>query len=372
MKKTVVASLLAVSSMFGYTDVYQFLDKLDTTLDGRPILGDITGYNGDVIGKTSCSSDGKYQVELSILNLNVGYKDVMVKKLNNAKGDAVCKALGSKNPSVEIWDSVYMDGVKYYIGSDGYNNFEATNKYGLPGCKLLHSTAIDDNGKKTDFIYRSCYTVDIANPSIKPAVASYDGKSSVYTYAKELMNSTRAWNDVHTSKYSGLWIDMKEQRDRYAPGEIIDLAANADYLGDYIDGNGNYLFSIKPSKNDKPEIALAGKEYVIDFELKNKDQLVSAVRAYYLANDKPGQTTFVYECHPSFKTDKAPSTMLGFIVQKVYDIEVYRYAALNPSDKNNKYSCRKETDGVMLPDEAIAGILLYTNATLVPPIVTRK
>ena len=372
MKKIVVASLLAVSSMFGYTDVYQFLDKLDTTFNGMPVLGDIVGYNEDVVGKTTCSNDGKYQVELSILNLNVGYKDVMVKKLNNPKGDAVCKALSSNNPSVEIYDSVYIDGQKYYLDSDGYNNFEAKNKYGLPGCKLLHSAAIDANGKKYDFVYRSCYTVDITNPNVKPVVVNYDGKGSVYTYAKKLMDSTKIWNDQHVSKYSGLWIDMKEQRDRYAPGEIIDLAASADYLGDYIDGNGNYLFSIKPSKDDKPEIALAGKEYVIDFELKNKDQLVSAVRAYYLANDKPGKTTFVYECHPSVKTDKAPSTMLGFIVQKVYDIEVYRYAALNPSDKNNKYSCRKETDGVILPDESVAGIMLYTNATFIPPIVTRK
>lgn len=367
-----VASLLAVSSMFGYTDVYQFLDKLDTTLDGRPILGDIVGYNADVIGKLSCSSNGEYQLELTILNLNVGYKDILTKKLDNKRGNEVCKALGRKDPDIEVYSSTYINGAKYNIDSDGYNNSEAINKYGLPGCKLLHSAAIDANGGKHDFIWRSCYTVDIANPSIKPVVADYDSKESVYTYARKLMDSARAWNDKHINKYSGLWIDMKEQRDRYAPGEIIDLAANADYLGDYIDGNGNYLFSIKPSKNDKPEIALAGKEYVIDFELKNKDQLVSAVRAYYAANKTPGQTTFVYECHPSFKTDKAPSTMLGFIVQKVYDIEVYRYAALNPSDKNNKYSCRKENDGTVLPDEATAGILLYTNATFIPPIVTRK
>lgn len=372
MKKTVVASLLAVSSMFGYTDVYQFLDKLDTTFNGMPVLGDIVGYNEDVVGKISCGDGNGYQVELNILNLNVGYKDVMTKKINSKEGDAVCKALGSANPNLEIESSVYIDGSKYYLDSDGYNNSEAINKYGLPGCKLLHSVVTDAAGKKHNFVYRSCYTVDIANPNVKPVVVNYGGKGSVYTYAKKLMNSTKIWNDQHVSKYSGLWIDMKEQRDRYAPGEIIDLAANADYLGDYIDGNGNYLFSIKPSQSDEPYITLAGKEYIIDFKLNHKDTIVSAIRAYYAANKTPGQTTFVYECHPSFKTDKAPSTMLGFIVQKVYDIEVYRYAALNPSDKNNKYSCRKENDGTILPDEATAGILLYTNATFIPPIVTKK
>ena len=372
MKKTVAASLLAVSSMFGYSDVYQFLDKLDTTLDGRPILGDILGYNADVVGKTTCSDKGEYQVELSILNLNVGYKDVMVKKIDNKRGNEVCKALRSNNPDIEIQDSVYIEGSKYYIDSDGYNNFEAKNRYGLPGCKLLHSAVVDANGNKHDFIYRSCYTVDISNISIVPEVVNYYGKSSVYTYGKELMNSTRAWNDRHINKYSGLWIDMKEQRDRYPGEEIIDIAANADYLGDYIDGKGNYLFSIKPSQSDELVMSLAGKDYAIDFKLKNKDKLVSAAKAYYLTKDAHDKLTFVYECHPSVKTDKAKSSMLGYVVQKAYNLEVYRYAALNPSDKNNKYSCQKDIDGAVLPAEAAGGIILFTSATLVPPITTQK
>ena len=372
MKKVIVASLLAVSSMFGYTDVYQFLDKLETTLDGRPILGDIVGYNEDVIGKLSCSSNGEYQLELTILNLNVGYKDVLTKKLDNKRGNEVCKALGRKDPDIEVYSSTYIEGAKYYIDSDGYNNSESKNKYGLPGCKLLHSAAIDANGGKHDFIWRSCYTVDIANASIKPVVVDYDSKESVYTYARKLMDSTKAWNDKHLNKYSGLWIDMKEQRDRYAGNKILEIAADADYLGDYVDGKGNYLFSIKPSQSDEPYMALAGKEYAIDFKLNHKDNLVSAIRAYHAANNTPGRTMYVYKCYPSTKVDGVQSTSLGFIVQKLYDIETYRYIALNPYDKDNKYSCQKDIEGTIMDPTAAAGILLFTNATLVPPIVTQK
>jgi hypothetical protein len=372
MKKVVAASLLAVSSVFAYTDVYQFLGKLDTTLDGRPILGDIVGYNEDVIGKFSCSNKGEYQVELIILNLNVGYKDVLTKKLDNKRGNEVCKALGRKDPDIEVYSSTYINGAKYNIDSDGYNNSEATNKYGLPGCKLLHSAAIDANGGKHDFVWRSCYTVDIANASIKPVPVDYDSKESVYTYARKLMDSAHAWNDTHINKYSGLWIDMKEQRDRYPGNKILEIAADANYLGDYVDGKGNYLFSIKPSQSDEPFIALAGKEYVIDFKLNHKEELVSAIRAYYLANRTPDKTTYVYECHPSTKVDGVQSSSLGFIVQKIYDVETYRYAALNPYDKNNKYSCQKDIDGTVMDPTAAAGILLFTNATFVPPLVTQK
>ena len=341
-------------------------------MDGRPILGDVVGYNEDVVGKLSCSSSGEYQLELTVLNLNVGYKDVMVKKIDNKRGNEVCKALGRKDPDIEVYSSTYINGAKYYIDSDGYNNSEAKNKYGLPGCKLLHSAAIDVNGGKHDFIWRNCYTMDIANASIAPVAVDYDSKESVYTYARKLMDSAKTWNDKHLNKYSGLWVDMKEQRDRYAGDKILEIAADADYLGDYVDGKGNYLFSIKPSQSDEPFIALAGKEYAIDFKLKNKDTLVSAIKAYYIANNKPGNTRYVYECHPSTKVDGVQSTSLGFIVEKFYDIETYRYIALNPYDKDNKYSCQKDKDGIIMDPIAAAGILLFTNATLVPPIITQK
>lgn len=373
MKKVLIASLLLVSSVFGYRDAFDYADSVNVVGYGKPMLGDLQGLNHDIVGQITCR-DGVYKEELTIINLNIGYKDIMSRKLGNAEGNAVCRILNGKNPNIVIRDSIFKDNHVYDIDSDGYNNFEAPrNSYDLPGCKLIHAAAIEENGKEHDFVYRVCYTTDIANPAARPNVVNFNPSESPYKYATKLMASAKEWNDKHTNKFSGVWLDMKEERARYNGDELRELIKNAEYLGDYVDGEGNYLFTIKPGDGKTLILGLADAEYKLDIDMKHMKDLQEEARLNVANVQNIANTIWQYECHMSEKGKSGKSDSVGYIVRRVNGIEMYRYIALNPTDKTgNKYSCRTESNGMQLDIQSAGGILVFTNATLVPPVVRNK
>lgn len=373
MKRVLIASLLLVSSLFGYRDVYDYADSVDIAKYGKPMLGDLQGYHHDIVGQLTCR-DGVYKEELNVVNLNIGYKDVMSRKLGNAEGNAVCRILNGKNPNIEIRDSIMKNGKLYDIDSDGYNNFEAPSSIAdLPGCKLIHATAIEENGKQHDFVYRVCYTTDIADPAARPNVVNYNPSESPYKYATKLMESAKEWNDRHINKFSGVWLDMKEERARYNGDELRELIKNAEYLGDYVDGEGNYLFSIKPGDGKTLVLGLGDAEYNIDFDLNHIKDLREQAKLHLSNLQNIANTTWQYECHMSEKGKSDKSDVVGYIVRRVNGLEIYRYIALNPYDKTgNKYSCKTESNGMQLDTNSAGGIIVFTNATLIPPVVRNK
>lgn len=81
---------MLVSSLFGYRDVFDYADSVNIAKYGKPMLGDLQGYHHDIVGQLTCR-DGVYKEELNVVNLNIGYKDVMSRKLGNAEGNAVCQ-----------------------------------------------------------------------------------------------------------------------------------------------------------------------------------------------------------------------------------------------------------------------------------------
>ena len=74
----------------------------------------------------------------------------------------------------------------------------------------------------------------------------------------------------------------------------------------------------------------------------------------------------------SEKGKSGKSDAVGYIVRRVNGLEIYRYIALNPYDKNNKYSCKTESNGMQLDTNSAGGIIVFTNATLIPPAVRSK
>ena len=373
MKRVLIASLMLVSSVFGYRDVFDYADSVDIAKYGKPMLGDLQGYHHDIVGQLTCR-DGVYKDERNVVNLNIGYKDIMSRKLGNAEGNEVCRILNSKNPNIEIRDSIMKNGRLYDIDSDGYNNFEAPSSIAdLPGCKLIHATAIEENGKQHDFVYRVCYTTDIADPAARPSVVNYNPSESPYKYATKLMESAKEWNDRHINKFSGVWLDMKEERARYNGDELRELIKNAEYLGDYVDGEGNYLFSIKPGDGKTLVLGLGDAEYNIDFDLNHIKDLREQAKLHLANLQNIANTTWQYECHMSEKGKSGKSDVVGYIVRRVNGLEIYRYIALNPTDKTgNKYSCKTESNGMQLDTNSAGGIIVFTNATLIPPAVRSK
>ena len=75
----------------------------------------------------------------------------------------------------------------------------------------------------------------------------------------------------------------------------------------------------------------------------------------------------------SEKGKSGKSDVVGYIVRRVNGLEIYRYIALNPTDKTgNRYSCKTESNGMQLDTNSAGGIIVFTNATLTPPAVRSK
>lgn len=145
----------------------------------------------------------------------------------------------------------------------------------------------------------------------------------------------------------------------------MELVKKATYLGDYTDGEGNYLFSTIVDKYNVPGLRIGDAIYKIDFDIT--DELKKDINKY-ISNRNKTKHRFFYKCGYSADVPGVKPTLVGYIVEECDGIEVYRH--LNTNHNNtvaNRYACSVKLNGMEVPETVAVPSMLYTRATFIPP-----
>ena len=359
MKKTVVASLLAVSSMLAWDDAAAYLREYDPTIDGQVVLGDVTGRNGDIIGTLKCEGD-EYVGNFYTVNYNTNYEGAIRKVFVRANSKEVCAAMSAGTSEIKIDPVAKIKGAYYVIGSEEYND-------GEKDCMLMRAWIKPAAGGSAEpFIFRSCYGTNVMNISEKhPEFPKWDSTDSgVYKLSRDVIKSTSEWNKAKYTKYSGLWEDQNELRPRYSASDILKHTSKATYLGDYLDANGYHMFSVKMA-GGKPFLVADSTDYNYKVETKELAKNIEDYNKYGFKAD----SKFVYKCRDSLPDDKGKIDRIGYMVLENAGKDIYWFAMVNPVTKSdNIMTCDVDNIGKEYDPVYATNLIGYSNVVLKPAI----
>lgn len=357
MKKVILSSLVVASVAFGGEDVVKYADNFNPFADGILNLGAVLELDSDkVIGYAYCTKDNQYAIDYFTYNSNVDKVSEYTKvyKLPEEFKDA-CKTI--------------LDN-----GSKITRNFDTKS---VPGCMLIESTATNSNGSIKYNEY-GCFNKDPYRPfSLKlPAIKEYNGEDAGI-YASSVMNDIQKWNTDHNVRYSYLWEDHGENRDRYTVDQLKKRAIKSDMLGDYVDSDGNLLYSIYV-ENNKLAYVVDGKKYYIDAAtLKKNPRLAAAGNLYYNSHYGKDKADFKvetrYYCLDSETgSEGSDAASFGYAVTIVNNHEVEKRIVTNfEANGRVKFGCYRDSIGVLMTKDMIHETTYAARNFLKPAIPTK-
>lgn len=357
MRKVILSSLVVASVAFGGEDVVKYTDNFNPFADGVLNLGAVLELDSDkVIGYAYCTKDGQYAIDFATYNSNVDKTGEYTKvyKLPEEFKDA-CKT---------ILDS----------GSKITRNFDTKS---VPGCMLIESTATNNNGSIKYNEY-GCFNKDPYRPfSLKlPAIKEYNGEDAG-AYASSVMNDIQKWNTDHNTRYNYLWEDHGENRDRYTVEGLKKRAIKSDMLGDYVDSDGNLLYTIYV-ENNKLAYLVDGKKYYIDAAtLKKNPRLAAAGNLYYNSHYGKDKADFKvetrYYCLDSETgSEGSDSASFGYAVTIVNNHEVEKRIVTNAEAGGRvKFGCYRDSIGLPMTKDMVNEMTYAAKNFLKPAIPTK-
>lgn len=357
MKKVILSSLVVASVAFASEDVVKYADNFNPFADGVLNLGAVLELDSDkVIGYAYCNKDKQYAIDYFTYNSNVDKVGEYTKvyKLPNEFKDA-CKIILDK-------------------GSKITHNFDTKS---VPGCMLIESTATNNNGSVKYNEY-GCYNKDPYRPfGVKvPSVKEYNGEDAG-TYAGSVMNDIQKWDADHNTRYNYLWEDHGENRDRYTIDQLKKRAIKSDMLGDYVDSDGNLLYTIYV-ENNKLAYIVDGKKYYIDAAtLKKNPRLAAAGNLYYNSHYGKDKAEFKvetrYYCLDSETgSEGSDSASFGYAVTIVNNHEVEKRIVTNfEANGRVKFGCYRDSIGVPMTKDMINETTYAARSFLKPAIPSK-
>ena len=357
MRKVILSSLVVASVAFGGEDVVKYADNFNPFADGVLNLGAVLELDSDkVIGYAYCTKDGQYAIDFATYNSNVDKTGEYTKvyKLPEEFKDA-CKT---------ILDS----------GSKITRNFDTKS---VPGCMLIESTATNNNGSVKYNEY-GCYNKDPYRPfGVKvPSVKEYNGEDAG-AYAGSVMNDIQKWNTDHNTRYNYLWEDHGENRDRYTVEGLKKRAIKSDMLGDYVDSDGNLLYTIYV-ENNKLAYLVDGKKYYIDAAtLKKNPRLAAAGNLYYNSHYGKDKADFKvetrYYCLDSETgSEGSDAASFGYAVTIVNNHEVEKRIVTNAEAGGRvKFGCYRDSIGLPMTKDMV-NEMTYAGRNFLKPAVPTK
>lgn len=357
MRKVILSSLVVATMTFAGEDVVKFADNFNPFADGVLNLGAVLELDSDkVIGYAYCNKDNQYAIDYFTYNSNVDKVGEYTKvyKLPEEFKDA-CKIVNSSDSKIT-------------------HNFDTKS---VPGCMLIESTATNSNGSIKYNEY-GCFNKDPYRPfSLKlPAIKEYNGEDAG-TYASSVMNDIQKWNTDHNVRYSYLWEDRGENRDRYTIDQLKKRAIKSDMLGDYVDSDGNLLYTIYV-ENNKLAYIVDGKKYYIDAAtLKKNPRLAAAGNLYYNSHYGKDKAEFKvetrYYCLDSETgSEGSDSASFGYAVTIVNNHEVEKRIVTNfEANGRVKFGCYRDSIGVPMTKDMINETTYAARSFLKPAIPTK-
>ena len=357
MRKVILSSLVVASVALAGEDVVKYADNFNPFADGVLNLGAVLELDSDkVIGYAYCTKDNQYAIDFYTYNSNVDKVGEYTKvyKLPDEFKDA-CKIMSSNDRKIT-------------------HDFDTKS---VPGCMLIESTATNSNGSIKYNEY-GCYNKDPYRPfGIKvPSVKEYNGEDAG-TYASSVMNDIQKWDTDHNTRYNYLWEDHGENRDRYTVDQLKKRAIKSDMLGDYVDSDGNLLYTIYV-ENNKLAYLVDGKKYYIDAAtLKKNPRLAAAGNLYYNSHYGKDKADFKvetrYYCLDSETgSEGSDAASFGYAVTIVNNHEVEKRIVTNfEANGRVKFGCYRDSIGVLMTKDMIHETTYAARNFLKPAIPTK-
>lgn len=353
MKKVILSSLLAASMAFAGEDVVKFADNFNPFADGVLNLGDVLELDSDkVIGYAYCNKDNQYAIDFYTYNSNVdkiGEYTKVYKLPDEFKG--ACEAILSGDTKAN-------------------HSFDVKS---VPGCLLINS----DKGAIKYNQYK-CYNPDPYRPfGIKvPSVKEYSGED-VHSYVSSVEDGMNKWGTDHHAEYNYLWEDRGENRDRYTVDQLKKRAIKSDMLGDYVDSDGNLLYTIYVENNKLAYIVDGKKYYIGAATLKKNPRLAAAGNLYYNSHYGKDKAEFKvetrYYCLDSETgSEGSDSASFGYAVTIVNNHEVEKRIVTNfEANGRVKFGCYRDSIGVPMTKDMINETTYAARSFLKPAIPTK-
>lgn len=357
MRKVILSSLVVTSMTFAGEDVVKYADNFNPFADGILNLGAVLELDSDkVIGYAYCTKDNQYAIDFATYNSNVDKSGFYTKvyKLPEEFKDA-CKIMNSNDSKIT-------------------HSFDTKS---VPGCLLIESTATNNNGSIKYNEY-GCYNKDPYRPfGIKlPAIKEYNGEDAK-TYVDSIMSDIQKWNTEHHAEYNYLWEDHGENRDRYTTDGLKKRAIKSDMLGDYVDSDGNLLYTIYV-ENNKLAYVVDGKKYYIDAAtLKKNPRLAAAGNLYYNSHYGKDKAEFKvetrYYCLDSETgSEGSDAASFGYAVTIVNNHEVEKRIVTNfEANGRVKFGCYRDSIGVPMTKD-MAHETTYAARNFLKPAIPTK
>ena len=357
MRKVILSSLVVASMAFAGEDVVKFADNFNPFADGVLNLGDVLELDSDkIIGYAYCNKDNQYAIDFYTYNSNVdkiGEYTKVYKLPEEFKG--ACEIILSNDTKAN-------------------HNFDTKS---VPGCLLINSTTESSKGT-IKFNQYKCFNPDPYRPfGIKvPNVKEYNGEDA-HSYVSSVEDSTNKWSKDHHVEYNYLWEDHGENRDRYTVEQLKKRAIKSDMLGDYVDSDGNLLYTIYV-ENNKLAYLVDGKKYYIDAAtLKKNPRLAAAGNLYYNSHYGKDKADFKvetrYYCLDSETgSEGSDAASFGYAVTIVNNHEVEKRIVTNAEAGGRvKFGCYRDSIGVPMTKDTINETTYAARNFLKPAIPTK-
>lgn len=357
MKKVILSSLVVASVAFAGEDVVKYADNFNPFADGVLNLGDVLELDSDkVIGYAYCNKNKEYAIDFYTYNSNVdkiGEYTKVYKLPEEFKG--ACETILSGDTKAS-------------------HNFDTKS---VPGCLLINS--VSENSKGTvKYNQYKCFDPDPYRPfGVKvPNVKEYNGED-VHSYVSSVEDGTNKWNKDHHAEYNFLWEDHGENRDRYTVDQLKKRAIKSDMLGDFVDSDGNLLYTIYV-ENNKLAYLVDGKKYYIDAAtLKKNPRLAAAGNLYYNSHYGKDKADFKvetrYYCLDSETgSEGSDAASFGYAVTIVNNHEVEKRIVTNAEAGGRvKFGCYRDSIGLPMTKDMV-NEMTYAAKNFLKPAIPSK
>lgn len=353
MRKVILSSLVVASVAFAGEDVVKYADNFNPFADGVLNIGDVLELDSDkVIGYAYCNKDNQYAIDFYTYNSNVD-------------------KIGEYTKVYKLPDEL-KDTCKIILSGDSKANHNFDTKL-IPGCLLINSSK--DNVKYNQY---KCFNPDPYRPfGIKvPNIKEYNGEDA-HSYVSSVEDGTNKWSKDHHVEYNYLWEDHGENRDRYTVDQLKKRAIKSDMLGDYVDSDGNLLYTIYV-ENNKLAYLVDGKKYYIDAAtLKKNPRLAAAGNLYYNSHYGKDKADFKvetrYYCLDSETgSEGSDAASFGYAVTIVNNHEVEKRIVTNAEAGGRvKFGCYRDSIGLPMTKDMVNEMTYAAKNFLKPAIPTK-
>lgn len=313
MKKIVTASLLAVSSVFGFEEFDSTVKDINSTLANMPglYIGSlIEPRSGAVVGYAGCDDSG-YYMNFNVINTYSRYTDNITIYPNIPGKNEACQIVNSADKT-EVITQIDSHGKLINYGTPEYNGGDECVSQFLNVTNSKENVTITVGNKV-------CEGILPFDPfRAKAYLTKFQPGMHTATYFNGHYKAILDWNANNSDKINALWLDRDSDSGyKYTTKEIKELALSDKMFGRVVDQDGVLLYETNIF-NDKPGIRIGNKVIDITEDDFNKHPALKAAFNGYVKTIGNNSSRYALGCEESASiaegSDSLPTNYAYIIV----------------------------------------------------------